>query len=323
MRAEEVDREDHPQDRDHDVEHPGQLGVLLALGVAGDERERRGHDQQLPAPEVDRREGVAEEPRLQQPLHRVVGAAEDHVADEREDHRVRVERPEPAEGEVRAPGSAPARRAWPRSGRPRACRPRPTRRRRGRTAAGFDHRSARCRSSVFHPLGIRSPGPPVLTCRPPRALRADAPHGGSTGGAGGAGEHAQGTPVDANGTVAGKLDLASPVFPSRVGACRTVPQQHARDPQEIGRMRLRPRRGFSAGCRRTGGAPARACHPPHRQVEAGAASGTSHVQMLTTDPYGRVRRRGGFRRGTGPPWPAGHPGPAFRWAGTHGSPSSR
>ena len=62
---------------------------------------RGGDDEQLPAPEMELRQRVAEEARLQQPLHRVVGAAEDDVAAEREDDGVRVQRAEPAEGEVR------------------------------------------------------------------------------------------------------------------------------------------------------------------------------------------------------------------------------
>ena len=100
-RAEEVDREGDPEHGDHDVEQPRQLGVLLALRGPGHERERRGDDEQLPAPEVHLRQDVAEEPRLQQPLHRVVGAGEDDVAAEGEDDGVGVQRPEPAEGEVR------------------------------------------------------------------------------------------------------------------------------------------------------------------------------------------------------------------------------
>jgi hypothetical protein len=42
-------------------------------------------------------EGVGEHPRLQQSLRRVVAAAEERVAREGEDHRVGVERAEPAE----------------------------------------------------------------------------------------------------------------------------------------------------------------------------------------------------------------------------------
>jgi hypothetical protein len=44
---------------------------------------------------------VGGDARLQQALDRVVDAREDHVAHEREDHRVGVQRAQPAEGEVR------------------------------------------------------------------------------------------------------------------------------------------------------------------------------------------------------------------------------
>ena len=100
-RPEEVDRKRHPEHRDQDVEQPRQLGVLLALGHPADQRQRRAHDEELPAPEVELRQGAAEEPGLQQPLHRVVGAAEDDVAAEREDDRVGVQRPEPPERQER------------------------------------------------------------------------------------------------------------------------------------------------------------------------------------------------------------------------------
>ena len=99
--SEEVDGEDHPQHGDQDVEHPRQLGVLLALGHAEDERQRGPGDEQLPAPEVDPREGVAPQARLQQALDRVVDPAEDHAAHEGEDRRVRVQRAQPAERQVR------------------------------------------------------------------------------------------------------------------------------------------------------------------------------------------------------------------------------
>ena len=79
----------------------GSSAYSLPCVLPRDEGERRRHDQELPAPEVDLRQDVAEEARLQQPLHRVVGAREDDVPAEREDDRVRVQRPEPAEREER------------------------------------------------------------------------------------------------------------------------------------------------------------------------------------------------------------------------------
>ena len=50
--------------------------------------------------------------RLQEALRRVVDAREDHVADEREDDRVGVQRAEPAEREVRQPKLARGNASW-------------------------------------------------------------------------------------------------------------------------------------------------------------------------------------------------------------------
>ena len=61
------------------------------------------HDDQLPAPEVQPGQRVAEHPRLEQPLHRVVDAGEADVPAEREDHRVGVQRPQPPERGPRQP----------------------------------------------------------------------------------------------------------------------------------------------------------------------------------------------------------------------------
>jgi len=98
-RAEEVHRVDDPEDRERHVERPRQLGVLPGLREAEEVADPAGGDQRLPPPEVDPGEGVAVEPGLEQPLHRVVAAREDHVPHEGEDHRVGVQRPQPPEGE--------------------------------------------------------------------------------------------------------------------------------------------------------------------------------------------------------------------------------
>ena len=65
------------------------------------QRDRRRDDDQLPAPEVDPAQQVAEHPRLAEPLRRIVDRGEDRVAGEGEDHGVGVQGPQPAEGEPR------------------------------------------------------------------------------------------------------------------------------------------------------------------------------------------------------------------------------
>ena len=96
-RPEEVHREHDPDDGDGDVDGPDELGVFLAAGETEWERDGRGHDDELPAPEVERGEEIAREARLHKPLRRVVDAGEHHVADKGEDDGVGVERAESAE----------------------------------------------------------------------------------------------------------------------------------------------------------------------------------------------------------------------------------
>ena len=96
----EVGGEDDPDDDDEDVDRPFEFGVLLRLRVAERQGDRRQRDDQLPAPEVDRTQGVVHA-HLQEALRRIVDAGEDRVADEREDDRVCVQRPQPTEVEVR------------------------------------------------------------------------------------------------------------------------------------------------------------------------------------------------------------------------------
>ena len=98
---EEAHGEGHPHDGDREIDRPLELRVLLALRVAEGERDRGRDDDRLPPPEVDRGEG-AQRARLEQPLRRVVDRREHAVAGEREDDRVRVQRSQPAKGEVRA-----------------------------------------------------------------------------------------------------------------------------------------------------------------------------------------------------------------------------
>ena len=98
---EEVDGEDHPDQRDRDVDGPDELGVFLAAGEAGGQRDGGGDDDELPAPEVDAGEQIRSRAHLAEPLGGVVDAGEHHVADEGEDDRVGVQRAEAAEGEER------------------------------------------------------------------------------------------------------------------------------------------------------------------------------------------------------------------------------
>ena len=97
-RAEEVDREHHPDQRHRHVDRPDQLGVLARLRdpqwVSDDCR----HDDRLPAPEVDLGQRVAEHSRLQETLHRIVDAGEADVAGEGEDHGIGVQGTQSTEG---------------------------------------------------------------------------------------------------------------------------------------------------------------------------------------------------------------------------------
>ena len=100
-RPEEVDGEDHPNERHGDVDGPDQFRVFLAASQPQRQRDRRGDDDQLPAPEVELGEKIRREPRLYQPLRRVIDARKEHVPDEGENGGVRVERAEAAEGSPR------------------------------------------------------------------------------------------------------------------------------------------------------------------------------------------------------------------------------
>ncbi len=79
---------------------PDQFGVFLAAGQAGGKRDGSSKDDCLPAPEVDGGEQVGGRPHLAQALGGIIDTGEHHVADEGEDHRVGVERPDASEGDV-------------------------------------------------------------------------------------------------------------------------------------------------------------------------------------------------------------------------------
>ncbi|MNN27234.1 hypothetical protein D3C81_1407630 [compost metagenome] len=101
QRAEEDDGVADPDDGDQDVDRPFQLGVFLRGGVAQRQGDRSEQDDQLPAPEGERGEGVREQPGLAGALHRVVRAGEQRTATEREDHRIGMQRAQTAEARPR------------------------------------------------------------------------------------------------------------------------------------------------------------------------------------------------------------------------------
>ena len=103
-RPEEVDREDHPDDRDGDVDRPDRARRTPSPGVSPSGSVIAAATMIACQPQKWMRESTSRRhARLQQALRRVVDAGEAHVADEREDHRVGVQRAQPAEA---GPGEA-------------------------------------------------------------------------------------------------------------------------------------------------------------------------------------------------------------------------
>ncbi len=98
--ADQVDAERDPHRGDGQIDRPLELGVLLARREPEREGQGGGDDDQLPAPEMERAQPVAEHARLAQPLQRVVDADEDRVAGEGEDGGVGVQRAQPAVGQL-------------------------------------------------------------------------------------------------------------------------------------------------------------------------------------------------------------------------------
>jgi hypothetical protein len=66
QRPEEVDREDDPDHGDRDVDPPLELGVFLRLRDPERQRDRRAEDDELPTPEVDAGQQVADAMRVLQ-----------------------------------------------------------------------------------------------------------------------------------------------------------------------------------------------------------------------------------------------------------------
>ena len=100
-RSEKIHGEDDPDDGDRDVDRPLELRVLLRLREPEREGDGRAKDDQLPAPEVDAAQEIAEHPRFQQSLRGVIRPAEEGVSREGEDDGVRMERPETPKTEPR------------------------------------------------------------------------------------------------------------------------------------------------------------------------------------------------------------------------------
>ena len=99
--AEEKHRVGHPHHRDEDVDRPFKLGVFLALGEAHRQGHRRGHDHRLPAPEHEGGQPVREQPHMAGALDHVQAGGEQRAAAEREDHRIGMQRPQPAVAQPR------------------------------------------------------------------------------------------------------------------------------------------------------------------------------------------------------------------------------
>jgi hypothetical protein len=99
-RAQQIDGERDPNDRDGNVDRPFQLRVFLARRQAQWQRHGRAHDDSLPAPEIHPAQEIREHPRLAQPLQGIVDAHEHAVADEGEDDRIGMQRTQPPEGRV-------------------------------------------------------------------------------------------------------------------------------------------------------------------------------------------------------------------------------
>src|SRR3990172_3177392 len=96
-RAEHVNRQHDPYERDGDIYGPFKFCILFP----GRHSQRQGYrgcnDDRLPAPEMNLAQNIAEHSALAQPLQRIVESREDAVPHERKYHRVRMKRTKPAE----------------------------------------------------------------------------------------------------------------------------------------------------------------------------------------------------------------------------------
>ena len=100
-RAEKNHRIRNPHQSDQDIDRPFELRVLLAAGEAKRQSNRGQHDNRLPAPERESRQRSAEQARMTGALHDVIRSREQRAAAERKNHRVGVQRAQPAIREPR------------------------------------------------------------------------------------------------------------------------------------------------------------------------------------------------------------------------------
>ena len=98
---EKIYGEDHPDQRDRNIDWPDQLGVFLAAGKSERKRDGGRDDNRLPAPKMELGKKIACEPGLHQALRGIVDAGEHHIADEGENDGVGVQRAQTPEGQPR------------------------------------------------------------------------------------------------------------------------------------------------------------------------------------------------------------------------------
>ena len=75
-----VDAKHHPNERDGNVNGPFQLGILLRGSHAQGQGNGCGHNDELPAPEVNPTEHITKHARFEQPLHGVIDPGKHRIA---------------------------------------------------------------------------------------------------------------------------------------------------------------------------------------------------------------------------------------------------
>ena len=85
-----VNRKNHPDESDRDINGPDQLGIFFTARQPERERDGRCNDDQLPAPEVQIGEKITRQPCFDQALSGVIDAREHHVANEGKNNGIGV-----------------------------------------------------------------------------------------------------------------------------------------------------------------------------------------------------------------------------------------